>query len=209
MPLIRKPPDNPAAASTPQTADVLNGLASADAEERWAAARAVIDVPGGLDALVAALGRESDSRVREAMFTSLTRIGSVESIDAMVQFLRSDDARLRTGALDALRTLGPALGSYLPRLLSDADNDVRMLSCEIARALPSEQATQTLCKLLASEAEPNVCAAAIEVLAEVGNSSALPVLAQCAARFHSSAFLVFAIKVATDRILSQSMSRHV
>ena len=44
-----------------------------------------------------------------------------------------------------------------------------------------------LCALLSSETEANVCAAAIDVLAEVGGPEALPVLAACAERFRDNA----------------------
>jgi hypothetical protein len=57
-----------------------------------------------------------------------------------------------------------------------------------------------LCALLENETEKNVCAAAVEVLAEVGNAEALGSLARCAERFADDPFLVFSIKMAIDRI---------
>jgi HEAT repeat protein len=208
MPLIRKPViDKPA--HGPTTVDVLRGLASADAEERWAAARAAPEVAGGAAALTTALRSESNARVREAMLTSLARINSPESVDAILALLRSDDASLRTGALDTLRAMGATVREHLLTLLADADSDVRVLSCEIARGLPGPEATRMLCDLLAREHEVNVCGAALDVLAEVGEAEALPVLAQCATRFRDTPFLTFAIQIATDRILAQSTRRRV
>jgi len=207
MPLIRKPVTDTRAQGLP-TVDVLRGLASADAEERWVAARAAPEVEGGADALVTALRTESDARVREAMLTSLARINSSASVEAILALLRSDDASVRSGALETLRVMGSAMREHLPRLLSDADSDVRLLSCEITRGLPGAEATRLLCDLLVRENQVNVCGAAIEVLAEVGQAEALPVLAQCETRFRDTPFLVFAIKMATDRILAQS-TRHV
>jgi HEAT repeat protein len=93
-----------------------------------------------------------------------------------------------------------AAPELLPRLLNDKDADVRILSCELARSLPSAEATGLLCKLLAAEREINVCAAAVDVLAEVGSSDALAGLHECAARFGDSPFIAFAIKIVTDRI---------
>jgi HEAT repeat protein len=179
---------------------VLTGLGSGNPEERWTAARAAAELPDTAAALAAALPQESDRRVREAMFTSLARIGTRDSLAAMLPLLRSDDAALRTGALDALRTSVTATRELLPQLLRDPDVDVRILSCELARSLPSEEASRSLCALLDREAEINVCAAAVEVLAEVGNHAALPSLAQCAQRFSQVPFLTFAIKLAADRI---------
>jgi len=203
MPFVRKP-TGPSQPAKPDSAAVLQALASPSQDERWAAARAAADVPGGAAALATALRVEKDTRVREAMFTSLARVGTVESTNNVLAFLRSDDANLRTGALDALRTSVTAVRGSLPGLLKDSDADVRILCCELARGLPSEEATTLLCALLASEPEANVCAAAIDVLAEVGGPAALPGLAACELRFRSTPFLGFAIKIAVQRINSQS-----
>jgi len=140
--------------------------------------------------------------VREAMFTSLAGMGHA-GVAGVLPLLRSDDASLRTGALDALRILVRGAPDLLPPLLEDRDVDIRILSCELARALPGDEATRLLCRLLQDEQELNVCAAAVDVLAEVGQGEALPFLAACAARFHDKPFLAFAIQVATDRISVQ------
>jgi HEAT repeat protein len=179
---------------------VLTRLGSADPEERWSAARTAAELPESAGALAAALPRETDPRVREAMFTSLARIGTRDSVAGLLPMLRCDDAALRTGALDVLRSSVIATHELLPQLLSDPDVDVRILSCELARGLASEEATRSLCALLTRETEINVCAAAVEVLAEVGDEAALPVLEQCAQRFAQVPFLTFAIRLATDRI---------
>lgn len=200
MPLVRKPAQPPPGHPKPKSGEVRAGLAGASSEERWAAARAAAELPDSAAALAAALPREPDARVREAMFTSLVRIGTRDSIARVLPLLRSDDPALRTGALDALRSSALAAREFLPQLLSDPDADVRILSCELARGLPGEEASRSLCALLAHEREVNVCAAAIDVLAEAGDQTALPTLAQCARRFSQVPFLVFAVKLATDRI---------
>jgi hypothetical protein len=208
MPLIRKSDKDTRKPDT-NPADVLNALTRGNPDERWSAARAAATLPGGIEALAAALRSETDVRVREAMFTSLTRVASPQSVSAILPLLRVDDASLRTGALDALRAMPEAVREYLPALLGDDDIDVRILSCEIVRGLPGDEATSILGALLARESEVNVCAAAIEVLAEVGGTAALPALAACAARFPENSFLGFAIRIARDRILSQSPDSHV
>jgi HEAT repeat protein len=205
MPLVRKPTDK-SPQPAPDASSVLANLASDRTDDRWAAARAAADVPGATTALAAALRNESDARVREAMFTGLARIGSRESADEVISFLRSDNANLRAGALDALRTMIGGMRELVPRLLSDRDVDIRILSCELARALPGPEASKVLCTLLAAEQDGNVCAAAIDVLAEVGSPAALPVLTECAQRFRNNPFLGFAIQTATDRINSQHAS---
>lgn len=208
MPLIRKSDKDTGKPDTPQAADVLRTLTQGDADARWSAARAATDLPGGIDALAAALPNEKDARVRETMLTSLARIGAPRSVEAIVPLLRLDDASVRTAALDALRAMPDAVRAQLPSLLKDGDSDVRILSCEIARTLPRGDATSLLGELLAVETEANVCAAAIDVLAEVGDPAALPVLDRCAARFAGTAFLEFAIRIARGRILAQSTESH-
>ncbi len=193
MPLIRKP-------SAPSQAPAPASLTAATSDERWAAARAAVDKPDGAALLATALVQESDRRVREAIFTALARIATTQSADAVVPYLRSDDASLRTGAIDALRAMPRAAAGHLPRLLADADADVRILSCELARDLPEPEANRLLCDLLEGESEKNVCAAAVEVLADIGNPTALPTLQRCAARFASDAFVAFSIRVAIERL---------
>lgn len=200
MPLIRKgaTPSGGAgpAATTP-------ALTSSSADERWAAARAVgaaEDVPG----LREALAREVDARVREAILTTLARIATLESAQTVIPYIRSDDAGLRTAALDALRAMPGPTAELLPELLSDGDADVRLLACELARNVPVAQASRMLSELVAREAEVNVCAAAIEVLAEVGGPGALPALAEAASRFGHEPFVVYSIEAVAERIRSGS-----
>jgi HEAT repeat protein len=205
MPLIRKtaepkiaPEENPALAGILETGSV---------EERWAAARAAADAPSGARILGEALLREKDMRVREAIFTSLVRIGSEACLDAIVPHLRSDDPNLRTGALDALRAMPKAVTPRVRLLLQDPDPDVRLLACDLARAMPSTDANAVLCELLDSEQSANVCGVAVDVLAETAVQECLPALARCAARFPHDPFLVFSIKIARERIASQTEAR--
>jgi HEAT repeat protein len=202
MPLIRKTPGS-AAAPLPDTAAVLTALVNGTDDERWAAARAAPEMPGAARALGAALARERNARVREALFTALARIASAECVELMLPLLRSDDAHLRTGALDALRAMKSVAWPYVSQLLHDRDSDVRLLACELARNMPEDEARRLLCELLDTEPEQNVCASAVEVLVEVGGAEALPALAKCADRFRGTAFLEFSIKIAADSIRSQ------
>ena len=207
MPLIRKTPDQ-----KPASADNLpapTSLETGSVDERWAAARAAADTPAGAQILGQALLRESDMRVREAIFTSLVRIGSEAAVDAIVPHLRSDDPNLRTGALDALRAMPTAVTPRVRQLLHDADPDVRLLACDLARTLPSADANSLLCELLESEDSANVCGVAVDVLAETGAAECLPALDHCAIRFREDPFLAFSIKIARERIASEAGARSV
>jgi HEAT repeat protein len=178
-------------------------LASPSRDERWAAARAA-RVPVDIPALSRALASEDDSGVREAIFTALARIATNESALAVLPYLRSDDANMRAGALDALRAMPQAVEPHLPSLLADADSDVRLLACDLGRNISAGEGQRLLCALLETEPRADVCAAAVEVLAEIADAGALPTLSRCAARFPDDPFLGFAIEVAVDRLCAGS-----
>jgi HEAT repeat protein len=175
-------------------------LDSPDAESRWMAARALSGDVAAVPALAAALGRETVPRVRETIMTALMRIGNAASVAAILPYLRSQDAGLRAAAIEALQALPEAIAPFMAPLLSDGDSDVRLLATELARNMNASDATGLLCGLIEREQHPNVCAAAIDVLTEVGTPAALPALEKCAVRFADTPFLPFAIAVAMARI---------
>jgi HEAT repeat protein len=203
MPLIRR--DAPASPATDPATDqsastAIADLASSEADVRWRAARALGLRREGVTELAAALVVENEPRVREAIMTALMRIGDEASVKALLPCLRSQDAGLRAAAVEALQNLPEAISPFLPPLLSDDDADVRILATELTRNLPAGEATDHLSNLLTHEQEPNVCGAAVEVLAEVGTSNAIPALESCAQRFSSIPFLTFAVSTAIARI---------
>jgi HEAT repeat protein len=206
MPLVRKPPSGlkPAPADP---AGVLKLLVSGTDEQRWSAARAAADIPDSVAALGNALAREPNPTVREALFTALARIATPRSVETVLPFLRSDDALVRTGASDALVAMKDVALPYVAKLLRDPDADIRILACGLVRNMPDGPAVDLYCDLLDSEREANVCAAAVEALAEIGAPRALAALSRCAQRFHATPFLVFSIKVAVDRIGSNDRTR--
>lgn len=197
MPLVR---GSKSPASGEDFAPQRGALDSPDAESRWAAARALSGDAEAVPALAAALGREPVPRVREAIMTALMRIGNAASVEAILPYLRSQDAAVRGDAIEALQALPDAIAPFMPPLLSDSDSDVRLLATELARNMNASEATHLLCGLIEREQHPNVCAAAIDVLTEVGTPEALPALEKCAARFAGTPFLPFAISVAIARI---------
>ena len=144
-------------------------------------------VPMPCPALAAALGVEQVARVREAIMTALMRVGDEASVMALLPYLRSQDAAQRAASIEALQALPEAILPFMAALLADSDSDVRILATELARNMPAADATQILCRLLEHEQHPNVCAAAIDVLAEVGTRDAVPVLQACAERFAGNA----------------------
>ena len=199
MPLIKR--DTPAAAAAPHDPGApLAGLTSHDVDTRWRAARAMAPDSKSVAPLAKALEAEAVPRVREAILTTLMRIGDQASVQALLPYLRSQDAAIRTAAIDALQAMPDATSPFMTALLSDADSDVRILAAELVRNMPVDKATALLGALLDRETHPNVCAAAIEVLTELGTPDALPTLEACAKRFVDTPFLKFAISHAIARI---------
>lgn len=202
MPLVRKPVPA-AAAPAPDWRTQAALMETGSPEQRWSAARALVAEPQAIPALEAALAG-ADARLKEAIFTSLARQNSAAAFEAALRQLRSDDAPLRTLALDAMRLMPDAAAVRLPDLLADADADIRVLACELARHVPPGIAAPLLANRLACEAEPNVCAAAVEMLAELGSAAELPAVEACAARFDTDPFLGFAVRAAAAQIRART-----
>ncbi len=202
MPLIRRDDTKPAAPREPATdlATLVAALGDPDPDRRWRAARGLGRDAGAVPQLSAALGVEEVPQVREAIMTALLRIGDAGAVAALLPALRAQDAALRASAIETLQAMPEATLPFMTALLGDADSDVRILATELARNMPAETATALLCDLMAREPHPNVCAAAIEVLAEVGTRAAIPALQACARRFADVSFLPFAAAAAIDQI---------
>jgi HEAT repeat protein len=204
MPLIRKPGD---AAPPPQEADpqsYIDQLRHEDPEQRALAARMLGKLPESAGAMGAALRVESDERVREALFTSLAGFDTATGFGAALPFLRSDDATTRTAALDALRSMHKASETHVSALLADSDPDIRILACELARDVSSDAMAALLLKVIEADEAVNVCAAAIDALAEIGTPAAIPALEKCSKRFPNQPFLSFAVRIATTRLAAQT-----
>ena len=200
MPLLKR--GTPGQPPPPQAEplDVLVGdLRHADPERRWSAARRLGERPGAAAPLAAALASEQEPRVIEAIFTSLIRHGA-ESAAHLLPLLRSDEAALRGGAIEALQTMPDELARHIAELLHDPDSDVRIFAVELTRKMPPAQAAPRLCEILDRDPHPNVCAAAVDVLADVGSRDAIAHLRRCRDRFAQQPFLPFAIATAIDAL---------
>ena len=201
MPFIkREAPPPPAATAVDELFAQIAALANQNAERRWAAARALGGRAEAVPALASALEAEPSPLVREAIMTALMRVGDEASVKVLLPYLRAQDAGQRAAAIEALQSLPDAIEPFIAALLSDPDSDVRILATELVRNMPAANATGMLCSLLASEQHANVCAAAIEVLAEVGTHDAVPVLEMCGRRFAGTPFLPFAVSAAIAQI---------
>jgi HEAT repeat protein len=181
-------------------AGLLQQLADADpARRRWAA-RDLAAHAAAAQPLVERLLDERDAGVVEAIFTSIETLASPAAVAALVPLLRSDDARLRNGAIEALASMPAATAPHVDRLLADADADVRLFAVNLLADLRHPQVPAWVEQVLRTEPEANVVAAAIEVLTEAGSTALLPALDAAQARFAADPFIGFAADVARSRI---------
>ena len=94
--------------------------------------------------------------------------------------------------------------SAVKELLRDQDADVRILACDLLRNFADpRQAEPLIWHILDADPVANVCAAAVEVLAEIGGPGSLPYLRRCAARFPDDPFVAFSIQSVAGRITAQ------
>jgi HEAT repeat protein len=199
MPLVKKP-----AASPPEKErsrqELITMLMTGSADERSLAVRSVGLFSDAVQVLEEALRREQQESVREAIFIALAAFDTQAGFDAVLPFLRSDDARLRSGALETLKAMPVTGARRLSDLLGDPDPDIRILACELARDITSTEAQRVLRAAIENDPLVNVCAAAIDALAEIGSQDDLPVLDRCLKRFPDESFLAFSVSVARARL---------
>lgn len=179
---------------------LLLQLSAGDAEQRRWAARDLAGVREAVPLLGARLPAEPDPRVREALFTTLAATGGTAAVDALMPLLRSEDAQLRNGAIEALAGMPMAVAPRIAALLRDADADVRIFTVNLLGELRHEQVVPWLLQVLRGEREVNVVAAAIEVLAEVGSPEHVAPLREAAQRYPDDPFIAFAADTAAARI---------
>lgn len=151
-------------------------------------------------ALGRALAAECEPAVREALFTSLSVLASERAAEALMPLLRSEDAALRNGAIEALAGMPQAVAPSIERLLRDPDPDVRIFTVNLLGELRHAEVNRWLGQVLAQDSQVNVVAAAIEVLTETGGSAERAGLLQVRERFADDPFIGFATELALDRI---------
>jgi HEAT repeat protein len=179
---------------------LLAQLRDLDPQVRRWGARDLAPHREAAQALASHLLAEPDASVREAAFTSLERMAGPETAQALLPLLRSDDAGLRNGAIEALASMPEATAPHIDALLADTDPDVRLFTVNLLRELPHARVPAWLERVLRQEREANVVAAAIEVLAEVGTPALLPALQAARDRYPADPFIPFAAEVARERM---------
>lgn len=181
-------------------AGLLVQLTDADpAVRRWAA-RDLLPYPAATAALVARLQGEDNLSVREVILTSLTRLGGEIAVAGLVECLRSEDARMRNEATEAMKALPDEVAPIMSGLLSDADPDVRIMAVNVLESLRHAKVEQWLINVIDNDPVVNVCGTAVDLLGEVGSAAAHDALVRLKQRFADEPYIQFAADLALKRI---------
>lgn len=203
MPLIRAhtastaPDDHSPAA---ERLSLLQGLEAGDSATRRMAARELASFSDVGAALVDRLLREQDPSVRDVILTTVTRLGDPMAIAGLVECLRSEDAALRNGAIESMQSLPEAVAPIMRQLLADADPDVRIFAVNILALLRHPEVETWLIDLIDHDQHVNVCAAAVDVLSDIGTRVASSSLLQLKARFPDEPYVQFAVALTLGRV---------
>ncbi len=189
--------DHPSSGSAAQFADDLR---SGEPAQRRHAARELACFPEGVPILCDHLEREPAISVRSVIMTALIQSRSREAVEGLIQYLRSENTALRNETIEALQEMPDEIAPYMEALLSDRESDVRIFAVNILAALPNSRAPEWLQKVILEDEHVNVCAAAVDCLAEVGTPACIPALKELRLRFGDQPFMTFAIEAALKRI---------
>jgi len=179
---------------------LLTDLAAPEPGVRRKAARELESYPESAMVLCDRLQVETSPSVRSMLFITLIQTQSSAVAVRLAEFLRSDDAPLRNAAIEALQEMPDAVTPRLQALLVDEDSDVRISAVNILAALRHAQASEWLVGVIRVDPHVNVCAAAVDGLAEIGGPEAVRDLRELRVRFAGDAYMEFAIDTAISRI---------
>jgi HEAT repeat protein len=179
---------------------LLDSLQSTDEMTRRWAARDLAAFPQASAALIQQLTQEPDRSVREAIFVSLTQIGDQIAVDGLITCLRSEVVNLRNDAIEAMKLMPDAVAPMMQGLLHDSDPDIRIFAVNILESLRHPKVESWLIDVITTDPHLNVCATALDLLAEVGSQQAIEPLQQLKQKFADEPFVQFAIDIALTRI---------
>ncbi len=156
--------------------------------------------PTDLLTLVQRLPQTHSRSEREAMLLTLIKQADESIAEALASKLGSAPVGLRNEIIDALRDMGGPALQPAARLLHQDDPNLRIYGINILENTWHPALANWMAELIAREPEVNVCAAAIEVLTEVGDSNHVPLLESLRPRFAHSPFINTVIDTAVARL---------
>lgn len=195
--LLETPPE-----SDPQAdlAALAAALAAPEGAERRRAVRELGEFPDAVPLLCEHLSREPAASVRAVILSSLIRLKSAAVVAGLLPLLRGENSGLRNAAIEVLQEMPAEVEPHVADLLADPDSDVRILTVNVLSLLPHPQAPRWLSAVVAQDPHVNVCAAAVDGLAEIGDAQAVAPLQALPERFPDVPFIRFAVAAAIRRI---------
>ena len=175
-------------------------LASASAVTRRRAARVVAGMANAVPVMCVHLANEPNLSVRSIILTGLIANKSPAVVAGLLPLLGGEDANLRNGAIEALQQMPDEVAPHVEAMLAASDSDVRIFAINVLAALPHPMVPEWLRRVVTLDPHVNVCAEALDALAEVGEPDAIPALEALADRFPDVAFIRFAVDAAVRRI---------
>lgn len=177
-------------------------LAALDDEDptvrRWAACDLAVFAESG-EALVAQLKREASPAVREAILMALSRLADPATLAGMVECLRGNGA-LCHQMIDAMRALPDEVAPLISGLLNDPDPDVRIFAIGVLESLRHPNTEAWLVDVITRDPHAPVCAAALDLLGEIGSPASQHALARMKTRFPDDLCICFVVDLALERI---------
>jgi HEAT repeat protein len=186
--------------SQPSVEELAEELRSDEPSRRRRAARELACFPDGIPILCEHLEREPAVSVRSVIMTALIQSRSRAAVEGIIRYLRSENTALRNEAIEALQEMPGEIAPFMEALLSDPESDVRIFAVNILSVLPNARAPEWLHKVILEDGHVNVCAAAVDCLAEVGTPASIPALKELRLRFGDQPFMTFAIDATLKRI---------
>lgn len=144
-------------------------------ERRWAA-RDLAQYSEASPVLLKALEKEKDISVREVILSSLLAIRDEAAVKGLIELLKSDDAHLRNEVIETLKQMPDEVSPYIEKLIKSPDSDLRIFAINIMESLRHPKVLEWLSIILENDENLNVCATAIDLLADVGSKEHLPLI---------------------------------
>jgi HEAT repeat protein len=150
--------------------------------------------------LLARLHDAQSAPTRSALLEALVARRSAVEVQGLLKLLRTQNGFLRIAVVEALQQMPELVHGEIDALLRDEDPEVRIFTIALLETLDHPAIRRWLLAVLEQDANPHVCAAAIDLLGEVGDHSAVAPLRAVKARFPGVGVVAFAVDVALGQI---------
>lgn len=168
-------------------------------ERRWAA-RDLAQYKEASQFLLERLEKEKDISVREVILSSLLAIRDEVAVKGLIELLKSDDAHLRNEVIETLKQMPEEVAPYIERLIKSEEPDLRIFAINIMESLRHPKVLEWLKEILENEENVNVCATALDLVAEIETDEILSSIKKVKEKFKDEPYIQFVSDLAIGRI---------